>query len=93
MQLRNSLEKLQSYREYQHHIHLITSHRHRAVDNDVPESAGVGTIEPYNERHEPSDAHGFDSTPLAQVQALALPQLETLGEALLDFAVLDDLSG
>jgi predicted transposase/invertase (TIGR01784 family) len=29
----------------------------------------------------------------AQVQALALPQLETLGEALLDFAGLDDLVG
>jgi predicted transposase/invertase (TIGR01784 family) len=29
----------------------------------------------------------------AQVQALALPQLEALGEALLDFAVLDDLVG
>jgi predicted transposase YdaD len=28
----------------------------------------------------------------AQVQALALPQLEALGEALLDFAALDDLS-
>ncbi|MCG9889944.1 MAG: DUF4351 domain-containing protein [Thermosynechococcaceae cyanobacterium MS004] len=28
----------------------------------------------------------------AQVQALALPQLETLGEALLDFAGLDDLT-
>jgi hypothetical protein len=28
----------------------------------------------------------------AQVQALALPQLEALGEALLDFAGLDDLS-
>jgi predicted transposase YdaD len=27
----------------------------------------------------------------AQVQALALPQLEALGEALLDFAGLDDL--
>jgi hypothetical protein len=29
----------------------------------------------------------------AQVQALALPQLEALGEALLDFAELDDLVG
>jgi hypothetical protein len=28
----------------------------------------------------------------AQVQALALPQLEALGEALLDFVALDDLS-
>jgi flagellar biosynthesis/type III secretory pathway protein FliH len=28
----------------------------------------------------------------AQVQALALPQLEALGEALLDFAALDDLT-
>jgi Domain of unknown function (DUF4351) len=29
----------------------------------------------------------------AQVQTLALPQLEALGEALLDFAGLDDLVG
>jgi Domain of unknown function (DUF4351) len=28
----------------------------------------------------------------AQVQALALPELEVLGEALLDFTVLEDLS-
>ena len=32
------------------------------------------------------------ATAEAQVQALALPELETLGEALLDFAVLNDLS-
>jgi hypothetical protein len=29
----------------------------------------------------------------AQVQALALPELEALGELLLDFVVLDDLVG
>jgi predicted transposase YdaD len=32
------------------------------------------------------------ATAEAQVQALALPELEALGEALLDFAVLGDLS-
>ena len=32
------------------------------------------------------------TTTEAQVQALALPELETLGEALLDFAALDDLT-
>ncbi len=31
--------------------------------------------------------------PAGQVQALALPQLEALGEALLDFSELDDLVG